>query len=243
MKRTIFAVLTGLICLLTATSCGISSTTKSIERLQFRLPKAMEPDCIAPKAKPDTSVYHPLFGNSRIDIGISNDFFDILTPADSLQILQDSAKVLKHALITEVHQYIKGVAPRTRMSATNIVELCLDNNFDITLLLCQGYLETHFGTSGRNVFGIVGQRHSHPDSYVEPYINLMQRRYIIDRSTEQLLASNVCIEGNPRARYDGNPNYGRELTGIRRDIIRKTNIKSLFEDLIDIHFAISEYNV
>ena len=157
-------------------------------------------------------------------------------PADSLQILQDSAKVLKHALITEVHQYIKGVAPRSRMSATNIVELCLDNNFDITLLLCQGHLETHFGTSGRNVFGIVGQRHTHPDSYVEPYINLMQRRYIIKRSTEQLLASNVCIEGNPRARYAGNPNYGRELTGIRRDIIRKTNIKSLFEDLIDIHF-------
>lgn len=238
MKRIIFAVFTGLICLLTATSCGFSST-KTIEQQTLRMTKVSEPDIMATIARPDTNLSYP-YGNSRINIGLSIDFLNHMRAVDSLQILNDSAMVLKHALITEVHQYIKEVAPRSRMSATNIVDLCLDNNFDITLLLCQGHLETHFGTSGCNVFGIVGQRHSHPDSYVEPYINLMQKRYIINRTTEQLLASNVCIEGNPRAKYAGNPNYGRELAGIRKDIIRKTNIKTLFDDLVDVHSSITE---
>ena len=238
MKRIIFAVCTGLICLLTATSCGFGST-KSIEQQTLRMPKVSEPDIMPTIARPDTNLGYP-YGNSRINIGLSIDFLNHMRAVDSLQILKDSAMVLKHALITEVHQYIKGVAPRSRMSATNIVDLCLDNNFDITLLLCQGHLETHFGTSSRNVFGIVGQRHSHPDSYVEPYINLMQKRYIINRTTEQLLASNVCIEGNPRAKYAGNPNYGRDLTGIRKDILRKTNIKTLFDDLVNVHSSITE---
>jgi hypothetical protein len=237
MKRKVYAVIAVLFAVLTVSSCGFSST-KTIEQQTLRMPKASEPDIMATIARPDTNISYP-FGN-RIDIGLSLDFLNQMAVIDSLQILKDSAMVLKHALITEVHQYIKGVAPRSRMSATNIVDLCLDNNFDITLLLCQGHLETHFGTSGRNVFGIVGQRHSHPDSYVEPYINLMQKRYIINRTTEQLLASNVCIEGNPRAKYAGNPNYGRELTGIRKDIIRKTNIKTLFDDLVDVHLSITE---
>lgn len=137
---------------------------------------------------------------------------------------EDSIFFLKNLLIEEVHNYITSVAPRTRMSATNIVNQCLSEEYDITLLLSQGHLETHFGTSGRNVFGLYGKRYSHPDSSVSDYISLMKRKFIINRTTEQLLAENVNWEYNRRVRYAGNPNYGRQLTQIRNNMLRTTEI-------------------
>jgi flagellum-specific peptidoglycan hydrolase FlgJ len=144
---------------------------------------------------------------------------------------EDSIFFLKNLLIEEVHNYITSVAPRTRMSATNIVNQCLSEEYDITLLLSQGHLETHFGTSGRNVFGLYGKRYSHPDSAVSDYISLMKRKFIINRTTEQLLAENVNWEHNRRVRYAGNPNYGRQLTQIRNNMLRTTEIKTLSDSI------------
>ena len=124
--------------------------------------------------------------------------------------------------------------------ALNIVDICIEHNYDITLLLCQGHLETHFGTAGRNVFGIVGQRHSHPDDYVQGYVNLMKSKYIINRTTEQLLAANVNMEKNMAAKYAGNPEYGKLLTGIRKDILNNTNIMPLFRQLQSLRSELTQ---
>lgn len=159
---------------------------------------------------------------------------------DSLKSKMDSVLIIKESLVSEVSDYIRSVAPRSKMSALNIVDICIEHNYDITLLLCQGHLETHFGTAGRNVFGIVGQRHSHPDDYVQGYVNLMKSKYIINRTTEQLLAANVNMEKNRAAKYAGNPEYGKLLTGIRKDILNKTNIMPLFRQLQSLRSELTQ---
>lgn len=159
---------------------------------------------------------------------------------DSLKSKMDSVLIIKESLVSEVSDYIRSVAPRSKMSALNIVDICIEHNYDITLLLCQGHLETHFGTAGRNVFGIVGQRYSHPDDYVQSYVNLMKSKYIINRTTEQLLAANVNMEKNRAAKYAGNPEYGKLLTGIRKDILNNTNIMPLFRQLQSLRSELTQ---
>ena len=159
---------------------------------------------------------------------------------DSLKSKMDSVLIIKESLVSEVSDYIRSVAPRSKMSALNIVDICIEHNYDITLLLCQGHLETHFGTAGRNVFGIVGQRYSHPDDYVQSYVNLMKSKYIINRTTEQLLAANVNMEKNRAAKYAGNPEYGKLLTDIRKDILNNTNIMPLFRQLQNIRSELTQ---
>ena len=120
------------------------------------------------------------------------------------------------------------------MTGENIVDNCLESSYDISLLLSQAHLETHFGTSSRNVFGIVGQRHSHPDEYVPHYITLMTSKYIIERTPEQLIRSNFSMENNRRVKYAENPNYGREIRNIRKNIIENTDIHNIWLSMLDI---------
>ena len=164
---------------------------------------------------------------------------DVVNTIDSLKNNLDSVLILRDNLISEVDGYIRSVAPKSKMSAQNIVDICLQNEYDITMLLCQGHLETHFGTAGRNVFGVYGQRHNHPDKYVENYVKLMSTKYIVNRSTEEVLRANVNMEHNRKARYASNPNYGSALTSIRNNILRTTNILTLFNQLLDIRKSIS----
>ena len=112
---------------------------------------------------------------------------DVKETIDSLKNNLESVLILRENLISEVDGYIHSVAPRSKMSATNIIDICLQYEYDITMLLCQGHLETHFGTTGRNVFGIVGKRYTHPDQAVQDYVKLMSSKYIINRSTEEVL--------------------------------------------------------
>lgn len=184
--------------------------------------------------------YRDEFGvESRL---LSEQLDEIHQIADSLALLHDSATRLRDSLITEVDCYIKWVAPRSRMTGENIVDNCLENSYDISLLLSQAHLETHFGTSSRNVFGIVGQRHSHPDEYVPHYITLMTSKYIIKRTPEQLIRSNFSMENNRRAKYAENPNYGREVGNIRRNIIENTDIHNIWLSVLDIRQKIIELN-
>ena len=161
---------------------------------------------------------------------------------DSLQIYMDSVEQIKTNLIYEVNDYIVSVAPRSRMSAEHIVNQCLEHDFDITLLLSQGHLETHFATCGsNNCFGLSKKRYSHPDYSVHDYIDLMKRKYIINRTTEQLLASNVHQENNRKALYSSSSTYGIKVSKIRNDIIKNTNIQDLFENIKEMNEIIVEY--
>ena len=156
---------------------------------------------------------------------------------DSLCIYKDSAEYIRQNLINEVGYYISRHAPRSKMSAEYIVDACLDKEFDITLLMAQGHLETHFATRGsNNCFGIGNRkRYKHPNESVDDYLDLMTRKYIINRTTEQLLASNVRMENSKSSYYSSQSSYGAKVKKIRDDIKKNTNIHELFHDLLEVN--------
>ena len=162
---------------------------------------------------------------------------------DSLCIYKDSAEYIRQNLINEVGYYISRHAPRSKMSAEYIVDACLDKEFDITLLMAQGHLETHFATCGsNNCFGIgTKKRYKHPNESVDDYLDLMKRKYIIKRTTEQLLASNVRMENSKSSYYSSQSSYGAKVKKIRDDIKKNTNIHELFNDLLEVNSLIGEY--
>ncbi len=175
---------------------------------------------------------------------LNSDTLLIEPAADRLKLMKDSANQIKENLIKEVFDYIKKAAPKSRMSAQNIVNQCIDKEYDITLLLAQGHQETHFATCGsNNCFGVVGKRYSHPDESVSGYINLMQRRYIGNKTTEQVLASNIQYIGSKNTHYSTSSNYGSIISAIRNKILVDTNIHKLFTDVVEINRRIDMLDV
>lgn len=172
---------------------------------------------------------------------INND--SIIEPdADRLQLMKDSANTKKDILIKEVFDYIKKVAPNSRMSAHNIVNNCIEKEYDITLLLAQGHQETHFATCGsNNCFGIVGKRYGHPDESVPDYISLMQRKYVENQTTEQVLASNIKYIGSRNTYYSTSSGYGSRIASLRNNILVKTNIHKLFNDVVELNRQIDAF--
>ena len=69
----------------------------------------------------------------------------------------------------------------------------------------------------------------------------MKRKYIINRTTEQLLASNVHQENNRKALYSSSSTYGIRVSKIRNDIIKNTNIQDLFENIEEMNEIIADY--
>lgn len=161
-----------------------------------------------------------------------------------LERLTDSVTVIRDSLHSEVSGYIRKTAPKSKMTAEHIIGLCEEHEFDITLLLTQGHLETHFGVTNprNNVFGLYNKRYAHPDSAVIDYIRLMKRRYIVNRTVDEALASNMNVEGSRKYFYSESETYCQHLTKIRNKIIKNTSIKTLFDNLCIINREIEKIN-
>ena len=153
------------------------------------------------------------------------------TDIEETMTKEDSIAIIKDSLVAEVNSYIKSAAPRSRMTAEHIIDKCLEYDYDITLLLSQGYIESRFGTLGRNVFGLYGKSYKHPDHAVVDYLDLMTRKFIINRSPDELISSGFTWENNSRAKYAENPNYSNEIRKIRNSMIKKTEIHTLYTTL------------
>jgi len=94
-------------------------------------------------------------------------------------------------LINEVDTYIKKMAPNSRLSSENIVEKCIEYDTDVIFVLSQALLESHFGTKGKAVAtnsvwnvgtydnGQILYRYGHPDESLEPYLKLVNEKYLI----------------------------------------------------------------
>lgn len=153
---------------------------------------------------------------------------------------KDSVNKMKHSLISEVHSYITKNAKKNKMSATYIVNKCIDKRFDISLLLSQAHLESHFGDNmkGNSCFGMKGKGFINTNHAVDEYIKLMQTKYIITRTPEQLIASNFKVEGSSKYRYAG-PGYGNKIKSIRKNIIKTTRIHQLFYSIQNMNTQIA----
>ena len=154
---------------------------------------------------------------------------------------QDSINTVKRNLINEVDAYMNRISRNNRMSAAHIVNKCLEREFDISLLLSQAHLESHFGTytRGNSCFGIKGKRYGSTNESVNDYIRLIQEKYMITRTPEQLIANNFNIEGSSRYRY-ATAGYGSKIRVIRRNIINKTKIHQLFCNIKDMKVQLAQ---
>ena len=95
-------------------------------------------------------------------------------------------------LINEVEKYLQKMAPDTKLSPELLVEKCVEYETDIIFVLAQGLLESHFGTRGKAAItnsvwnvgtfdnGIIKYQYDSPDESVEPYLKLINEKYLIN---------------------------------------------------------------
>lgn len=181
-----------------------------------------------------------LFDNNSTDI----DAIDTTVNTEIVS-LQETSDSLYNSLIGEVNDYIMKYAPKSKMTGEHIVSSCVEYNFDITLLMAQAHLETHFGqaNSRNNVFGLAKKRYEHPDSAVVDYINLLQKRYIKNRTVDEALKANLNVEGSTKYFYSELATYTNHVSSIRNKIIKHTEIETLFEEICIISRKIKENNI
>ena len=136
-------------------------------------------------------------------------------------------------LINEVKSYLRMQSPKAHHFIPKyIVQAGLNNDIDICFMMAQTQLETNFGTVGagressrRSLFGISARRYVDYESATNDYCKLLHKHYLGKGRTEKhLMTKYVTHRG---ARYAGNPNYEAELSRTYRDIVRKTNIRTL----------------
>lgn len=114
----------------------------------------------------------------------------ILTPE---QVYVNSLQLkFNQKLVAEVDNYIKQLAPETKLNSEFLVKKCLEYNTDIIFVLAQGLLESHFGTKGKaaetnsvwNVGtyddGQILYRYKDPNESLEPYLKLINEKYLIN---------------------------------------------------------------
>lgn len=152
----------------------------------------------------------------------------------------------KLALVNEVDNYIKSVAPQTALDGYVIVEECLNNSIDICFVLSQGESESHFGTTGLarktnsvfNVYAFDGHSHEqisekgkykHPNYSVAPYIELLKKDYLVDGKTEYDLMDGEYVNKNG-ARYASSETYEKALLAKFMKIKQNTKIDSLYNE-------------
>lgn len=153
---------------------------------------------------------------------------------------------IKYNLVDEVEKYIQYIAPSSCLNALTVVEACDEYNIDIIFVLAQGQIESHYGTRGiaaktNSVFNVhsfdglsadqinkSGKGYRHPDFSVRPYLDLLQRKYLVDGKTERdMFSSFVDSSGN---RYASDDNYEQSLMNTYLKISNKTKLDSLQQE-------------
>jgi len=144
-------------------------------------------------------------------------------------------------LVDATQTYIDSISPNSSLDAIVIVDKCLEYDIDICFVLAQGQLESNFGTAGLarktnsvfNVYAYDGMKHheidsagkyKHPDESVEPYIKLLKKRYLKNKTEYDLLDKYVDVDGN---RYATATNYETSLTSLYINIKNTTEIDKL----------------
>ena len=154
----------------------------------------------------------------------------------------------KCALVNEVDEYIKCVAPFSSLDGYVVAEECLKNSIDVCFVLAQGEQESHFGTTGLarktnsvfNVYAFDGLKHEeispkgkyeHPNYSVSAYISLLKSDYLVDGKTEYDLMENGGYVNRNGARYASSETYERSLYEKFAKIKTSTKIDSLCQEV------------
>ena len=148
----------------------------------------------------------------------------------------------KTSLTKEVQAYIDKIAPTSNVRGYAIVDECEKYGVDICFVLAQAELESHFGTKGlgskfNNVFNVdvhdkvKGKKdmndkyiYKYPNESIEPYLQLLVNKYLVNKLESDLLVKYVDING---ARYASDVDYEAKLRSKYNSIVDNTNIVKL----------------
>ena len=144
----------------------------------------------------------------------------------------------KCALVNEVQNYINTIAPSSNLRGYALVEECEKYGVDICFVLSQAEIESHFGTKGiasklNSVFNVgiydgktaeeIDNKYKfdYPNESIEPYLKLLNERYLVNKTEQDLMKKFVDINGN---RYASNPNYENMISDKYKYITENTKI-------------------
>ena len=149
----------------------------------------------------------------------------------------------KCALVNEVQNYINSVAPSSNLRGYALVEECEKYDVDICFALSQAEIESHFGTKGiasklNSVFNVgiydgktaeeIDNKYKfdYPNESIKPYLKLLNERYLVNKTEQDLMKKFVDINGN---RYASNPNYENMISDKYKYITENTKIIEYYD--------------
>jgi flagellum-specific peptidoglycan hydrolase FlgJ len=147
----------------------------------------------------------------------------------------------KSKLVSEIQDYMESIAPTTNLRALDIVDLCDKYGVDIKFVLAQAEIESSFGTKGlaaktRSVFNLGAfddytydkihhkYKYQHPNASVEPYLKLLNEKYLVDKTEYDLMVNYV---DKHNTRYASDEEYEKKLSNKYVFIKNNTSIDSL----------------
>ena len=152
---------------------------------------------------------------------------------------------LKADVTAEMQHYIDSVTPYSNLRAYAIIEECERYNVDPIFVLTQGEIESHFGTKGiaakiNSVFNVgiydglsiqeIGEKYKcdYPNESIEPYLKLLNERYLVNKTEQDLMKKFVDKDGK---RYASNPNYEIMVSERYKFITENTKIVELHDQV------------
>lgn len=156
----------------------------------------------------------------------------------SISLAQAQADSTFNKKVNAVRDYMAYAAKNVKynpeqikISPEEIVKICDNTGFDLPLLLAQAHMESCFGLTPRaqktnSVFSIGSYDNgknaaTYPtqNASIEPYIKIMQKNFLRDRSVEDMLQpGNFTNQNNQR--YASAKNYENNINSVRNRIIR-----------------------
>lgn len=153
--------------------------------------------------------------------------------------------VYKSAIVDEVELFMTNKVKRHNISALVLLNECDRYDIDIRLPLCQGLIESHYGTAGlashtNSIFNmgafdgnkldqILGiYKYTHPNQSIGPYLRLLRNSYLGNSKTEKDLLKNfVNLSDKRYATYE---RYEEELNIVWEEINTTTKLDSLLTE-------------
>jgi hypothetical protein len=137
---------------------------------------------------------------------------------------------IKLNIVDEMDRYISIVAPESELNSGLLFELCDKYNVDLIFVLAQGQVESHFATKGtakktKSIFNVGaydghsaakqkrnGFGFNNANDSIEPYLILLNNKYLVNGKTEtDLMMNYVNCLGH---RYASNPKYEKMLRSV-----------------------------
>jgi flagellum-specific peptidoglycan hydrolase FlgJ len=148
-------------------------------------------------------------------------------------------------LVNEVENYIKYIAPSNKLDAEQLVTLCQKYDMDITFVLAQGALESHFGTLGKavtthSVFNVgawdngeIYNTYKNPNESIEPYLQLLNEEYLGDKKQISDLVKDGGFKNLKGKRYATSWAYESRLRTMMVHVDMNTSI-SMYQDVMNL---------